>query len=232
MLQSQIASKLQSWESRAVLLFMINSSSCDWVISWLILLWSILLLVIDSSVDLYFFDRIFFLQSMLWNWCVNKLQHVENYVLDVHILVWATIFFHQCLEINGLSSFSRETSTFSDGLWCVVYGYCPCAYYFTLCCMDPWLILRQDLIYYLLSWFLSDLMCNLLYDVLAVITFHVMLWDPLLYVAGILYFITFHHACVLFLHPFCAMLAECSPCMFLCHTNKSLIETSKLWNIS
>ena len=66
------------------------------------------------------------------------------------------IFFHQCLEIDGLSIFSSETSTSSNGPWCEVYGYCPCTSSFTLCCMDPWLILMQDLVYFMLSWFLAS----------------------------------------------------------------------------
>lgn len=79
---------------------------------------------------------------------------------------------------------------------------------------------------------LLHVMWNLLYDVLVVIIHHVMFWDPLLYDARILLFITCCHACVLFRHPFCAMLARCSLCMFLCHADRSLLIENSSCGIS
>jgi len=65
---------------------------------------------------------------------------------------------------------------------------------------------------------LLDLMRNLLYDVLFVITLHVMFWDPLLYVFGILLLSSYMFS---LWNPFCAILAGCSSWMFLCHTDRS-----------
>ena len=61
----------------------------------------------------------------------------------------------RCLESNGPSSFSSETSTSSDGpwlwgIWCVHVLLLS-----ALCCTDSWLMLMQDLLYYMFSWFLA-----------------------------------------------------------------------------
>jgi len=118
---------------------------------------------------------------------------------------------YRCLESNGLSNFSNVTSTSSDGLWCDVYGYCPCNSSFTLWCMDPWLILMQDLVYYMLSWFLTScyaesfIWCNCFHNSLcyALKSLVVCCWDTLVVVMHVFCFnIPFvpcwrdaHHSC-------------------------------------
>ena len=83
-----------------------------------------------------------------------------------------------------------------------ILDWCWCRIFFITCCHDS----------------LLDLMRNILCDVLAIITHHVMFWDPLLYVVGILLL----SSCMFcFWNPFYAMLAWCSSCMFSCHTNRS-----------
>ena len=65
------------------------------------------------------------------------------------------------------------------------------------------------------------MLCGIfLYDVRAVITLYVMIWDPLLYVAGILLFSSYMFCSG---NPFDAMLTGCSSCMFLYHTDRSLL---------
>ena len=60
------------------------------------------------------------------------------------------------LEIDGVSSFSSETSTSSDGPWLWVIWCVHLLLLSALCCTDPWLMLMQDLVYYMLSWFLAS----------------------------------------------------------------------------
>jgi len=72
-------------------------------------------------------------------------------------------------------------------------------------------------------------MQNILYDVLAVITLHVMFWDPLLYVVGIHLFLSF--MCFV-LTSLCIMLARFSPCMFFYHTDRSLLVENSCSGIS
>ena len=94
---------------------------------------------------------------------------------------------------------------------------------YTLCCTNPWLMLMQDLVYYMLSWFIvwcdveysmwctcyHDLSCYVLRSIvvfwwdIVVVIMHVLHWDP----------------CY-------AMLTGCSSCMFLCHTDRSLLTES------
>lgn len=130
---------------------------------------------------------------------------------DFHILVRVAISFNQCLEIDGLSNFNSETSTSSDGPWCEVYGYCPCISSFTLCCMDHWLILIQDLVFFMLSWFLpscyaeSSIWCTCYHNssCYALRSLVVCCWDTLVVVMHVFCFdILFvscwwdaHHAC-------------------------------------
>jgi len=92
-----------------------------------------------------------------------------------------------------------------DWYWCKIL--------FITCCHDS----------------LLDLMQNILCDVLVVITLYVMLWYPLLYVVGIL--LLSSYMCF-DLHPFCAMLAGCSPCMFLYHTDRNLLIENSGYGIS
>ena len=128
-----------------------------------------------------------------------------------------------CLEIDGPSSFSSVTSTSSDGpwlwgIWCVHV-----LLLYALCCTDPWLMLMQDFVYYMLSWFLawfdveSSMWCtggnnSSCYALRSLV---VCCWDTLVFAMH-----------VSFWHRFCAMLVGCSSCMFLYHTDRSLLIES------
>ena len=121
----------------------------------------------------------------------------------------------RCCEIDDPNNLSSVTSTSSDGTWFEIYDLfmylffihcaahildsCWCRILFITCCHDS----------------LLDLMWNLLCDVLVVIIHHVMLWDPLLYVVGILFLsscmfvltsLLCHVGRMLIMHVFCVIL--------------------------
>ena len=126
------------------------------------------------------------------------------------------------LKIWTYTFSSTSSSTSLDGLWCEVYDYCLYTSSY-LCCTDPWLMLMQDLVYCMLSWFLAwfnveyFIWCTCCHksSFYALRSLVVCFWDTLVVVMH-----------VLFWNPFYAMLAGWSPCMFLCHIDRSLIENS------
>jgi len=82
---------------------------------------------------------------------------------------------------------------------------------------DPWLILMWDLLYFhvvMIPWFMLwgiFIWCILFFEI------------PCCMLLG--YFCC-RCACVLLWHPFCALLVGCTPCMFLYHTDRSLLIES------
>jgi len=84
-----------------------------------------------------------------------------------------------CREIDGTNRFSSLTSASSDALCCEVYAVCSCTSFAMNCVAQIFFwCLMSDLVSYLFSWFLLDVMQNRLCDVLVVMIFHVMFWDP------------------------------------------------------
>ena len=86
-------------------------------------------------------------------------------------------------EIDGTTSCNSLTSYSLDGPR--MSGICIVFMYFfllwdALCCIDPCLMLMWDLVFLLVSWFLLDMMQIHIWDVLVVMTRHVLFDIPLL----------------------------------------------------
>ena len=139
-----------------------------------------------------------------WDWWLSKFQHIDSLCFRFPWL-WkprndwckgsrSPIGNDPCVCIDNVNNiihhglFLLKIWTFAslDGPWCEVYDLFKYFFLFHYVArIFDWywgrilfIICYHDSLLYLMK--------NLLYDVLVAITHHVMLWDPLLYVAGIL----------------------------------------------
>jgi len=129
-----------------------------------------------------------------------------------------------CYEIDASTSFSTLTAFTSNGpwwwgIWCVHVLLIS-----ALCCTDPWLMIDAGSCLLHVVMIPCFMLCGIfLCDVISVITLYVMLWDPLLYVVGILLL----SSCMCFsLTSLLCHVGGMRTMLVLCHTDKSLLIES------